>query len=55
MLRSVTITSAGKSASFASASLPSAAVSGIMPQADTMAAKPLRWLASSSTINTFIA
>ena len=36
-----------------SASSPSAAVSGVMSQADTIAARPLRWLASSSTIRTF--
>src|SRR5271157_294416 len=54
MLRSVRMTSAGNQASFSKASLPSAAVSGIMPHSATMAASPLRWLASSSTIKTLI-
>jgi hypothetical protein len=54
MFKSVTITSAGNSASFNSASLPSAAVSGVIPQDCIIAAKPLLWLASSSTINTRI-
>src|SRR5450756_701838 len=53
MFRSVRITSAANSLSFCSASLPSAAVSGVMPHAETMAARPERWLASSSTIRTF--
>ena len=52
MLRSVTTTSAGDSASLSRASWPSAAVEGAMPQAETMAANPLRWVASSSTIRT---
>src|ERR1035441_7161479 len=54
MFRSVRITSAGKSASLRSASLPSPAVSGNMPQADTRVARPLRWLGSSSTMSTFM-
>ena len=44
MFRSVKITSAAKSLSFCSASLPSAAVSGVMPHAETIAARPVRWL-----------
>ncbi len=54
MFRSVRITSARKAASLRSASSPSAAVSAVMPQAETIAARPLRWLASSSTMSTLI-
>src|ERR1022692_2209103 len=53
MFKSVRITSAENSLSLSSASLPSAAVSGVMPHAATIAARPERWLDSSSTIKTF--
>src|ERR1039457_3474399 len=53
IFKSVRITSAAKWLSFSSASLPSAAVSGVIPQAETMAARPERWLDSSSTMRTF--
>src|ERR1035437_7013127 len=53
MFKSVRITSAANSLSFSKASLPSAAVSGVMPQEETIAARPERWLDSSSTIKTF--
>src|SRR5436309_2356762 len=52
MLRSVRITSTGLWLSFSRASTPSEAVSGTIPHAVTMPARPARWLASSSTIMT---
>ena len=47
------MTSGEKLATFSSASPPSEAVSVDIPQALTMPARPVRWLTSSSTINTF--
>jgi hypothetical protein len=42
IFKSVMITSAGKELSLASASFPSAAISGRIPHAESMAARPVR-------------
>src|ERR1700722_20291347 len=52
ILRSVRITSASLWVSASRAALPSDAVVAVMPHAVIMAASPLRWLGSSSTIKT---